>query len=134
MIRVYVDMVADLFHSGHVNFLKQAKECGDYLIVGVHSDKDVASYKRKPIIGEKNRCEMIKSCRYVDEVVDNAPLMITKEFIDYNEIDFVIHGDDINSNFIDFYKVPVQLGVMKYVPYTKGISTSEIIKRIKEGC
>ena len=87
MIRVYVDMVADLFHSGHVNFLKQAKECGDYLIVGVHSDKDVASYKRKPIIGEKNRCEMIKSCRYVDKVINNAPLMITKEFIDYNEID-----------------------------------------------
>ena len=43
-------MVADLFHYGHVNFLKQCSELGDCLIVGIHSDKDVESYKRKPIL------------------------------------------------------------------------------------
>ena len=45
--RVYVDMVADLFHYGHVNFLRQAKSHGDFLLVGVHSDETVESYKRK---------------------------------------------------------------------------------------
>lgn len=43
--RIYVDMTADLFHYGHVNFLKQASEIGDYLIVGVHSDQTVENYK-----------------------------------------------------------------------------------------
>ena len=46
---IYCDMVADLFHYGHVNFLKRCKQLGDYLIVGIHSDSDVESYKRKPI-------------------------------------------------------------------------------------
>ena len=132
MIRVYVDMVADLFHTGHINFLKQSKSKGDYLIVGIHSDKDVASYKRMPVIDENNRCKMVKSCRYVDEVIKDAPLVITEEFIKKNKIDFVVHGDDINNKFMDFYKVPMKMGIMKYVPYTRGISTSQIIKRIKE--
>ena len=48
MKRVYVDMVGDLFHIGHINMFKQARELGDYLIVGVHSDKAVESYKRTP--------------------------------------------------------------------------------------
>ena len=49
IIRVYVDMVADLFHYGHVNFLRQARKHGDYLLVGVHADETVMSYKRRPI-------------------------------------------------------------------------------------
>ena len=47
---MYVDMVADLFHYGHVNFLRQARECGDYLLVGVHADETVMTYKRRPIL------------------------------------------------------------------------------------
>ena len=46
---VYVDMVGDLFHYGHVEILRRAKEKGDKLIVGVHSDETVMEYKRKPI-------------------------------------------------------------------------------------
>ena len=50
MTRVYVDMVADLFHYGHVNFLKQARQFGDRLLVGIHSDEVVEEYKRSPIM------------------------------------------------------------------------------------
>jgi len=109
-------MVADLFHVGHLNLIKKAKECGDYLIVGIHSDLDVESYKRKPIISEEDRYEIISSCKFIDE----------------NDIDIVIHGDDENPVYKEQYKIPVELGIMRYLPYTKGVSTTEIIKRIKE--
>ena len=50
MTRVYVDMVADLFHYGHVEVLRQARALGDYLLVGVHADDSVLAHKRKPIL------------------------------------------------------------------------------------
>jgi len=50
MTRVYVDMVADLFHYGHVEFLKKARSLGDYLLVGIHADDAVASHKRSTIL------------------------------------------------------------------------------------
>ena len=52
----YIDMVGDLFHVGHLNMFKQARTYGDYLIVGIHSDKTVESYKRKPqiVVGNQN--------------------------------------------------------------------------------
>ena len=50
MIRVYADMVADLFHHGHLEFLKKASAMGDYLIIGIMSDYDAANVKRQPIL------------------------------------------------------------------------------------
>ena len=131
MIRVYVDMVADLFHVGHLNLIRHAKQFGNYLIVGIHSDKDVASYKREPIISEKNRYEIIRSCRYVDEVIESAPLKITEEFLQKHKIDFVIHGDDTSEQLKEQHEIPLRKNIVKYVPYTKGISTTEIISKIK---
>ena len=131
MTRVYIDIVGDLFHVGHLNLIKTAKGLGDYLIVGVHSDEDTAKYKREPIIEDKQRYEIIRSCRYVDEVIENAPLLITESFINENNIDLVVHGDDIRKAYDEQHKIPRQLGKIKYVPYTQGISTSDIIKKIK---
>tara|TARA_R100000152_G_C6781665_1_gene216716 strand:- start:8 stop:403 length:396 start_codon:yes stop_codon:yes gene_type:complete len=131
MRRVYSDIVGDLFHIGHINMFKQAREYGDYLIVGVHSDKTVESYKRKPIICENDRYEIIRNCKLVDEVIIDAPLVITHDYINKNKIDIVVHGDD--NLFSENYKVPIEMQIMKYVPYTKGVSTSEIIRRIENG-
>ncbi len=133
MIRVYIDIVGDLFHTGHLNLIKTAKTLGDYLIVGVHSDKDTASYKRTPIIPEEQRYEIVRSCRYVNEVIENAPLLITEEFIDENKIDLVVHGDDIRQAYEEQHKIPRKLGKMRYVPYTAGVSTSDIINKIRMG-
>ena len=55
MRRVYVDMVGDLFHRGHVELLRAARGFGDYLIVGVLSDANVSAYKRVPVLTCKRR-------------------------------------------------------------------------------
>ena len=90
-------MVADLFHYGHVNFLRTAREHGDYLLVGVHSDEVVRNYKRQPILSMDERVASVAGCRYVDEVVPNAPLTVTREWIEQHDIDLVVHGDDFNE-------------------------------------
>lgn len=72
-VRVYVDMVGDLFHPGHVALLRAARACGDRLIVGVLSDEVVEAYKRRPVMTLAERVAVIESCRYVDEVMPDAP-------------------------------------------------------------
>ena len=86
-------MVADLFHYGHVNFLKQARQQGDFLLVGVHADEAVMVYKRRPIFSMEERVASVEGCRYVDEVVANAPLTIDRAWIEKHDIDLVLHGD-----------------------------------------
>ena len=125
-------MVADLFHYGHVNFLKQASRHGDFLLVGIHADETVESYKRKPILTMEERVASVEGCRYVDEVIPNAPLEITREWIDKHKIDLIIHGDDVAPEVRDaWYGVPIEMGIYQSVGYTAGISTTELISRIK---
>ncbi|MBS0604597.1 MAG: adenylyltransferase/cytidyltransferase family protein [Verrucomicrobia bacterium] len=131
--RVYVDAVADMMHAGHVAMFKNARECGDYLIVGIHSDADVASYKRWPILTMQERIAVVEACRYVDEVIPSAPLRMNEEYIKKHQIDLVVHGDDFNPDTLMYwYGVPIRLGIFKTIPYTQGISTTDIIERIKE--
>jgi cytidyltransferase-like protein len=125
-------MVADLFHYGHVNFLRQAKTHGDFLLVGIHADETVASYKRTPILTMEERIASVSGCKYVDEVVPNAPLEITREWIDQHQIDLIIHGDDVAPETRDkWYGVPIEMGIYKSIGYTDGISTTELIERIR---
>lgn len=66
----YTTGVFDMFHIGHLNILKKAKACCDYLIVGISTDELVEHDKNKrPIIPFKDRCEIVEAIRYVDEVV-----------------------------------------------------------------
>jgi len=127
---VFVGMVGDLFHVGHINILKQAKSLGDYLMVGVTPDDDAKSYKRVPVLTHAEREQVIRACKYVDEIVPE-PLQITKEFIEKYGIDIVVHGNDMNEEMLKFlYPAPIEMGILRLLPYTKGISTSNIIQRI----
>ena len=132
MTRVYVDMVGDLFHKGHVKLFQKALEYGDELYVGIHSDMVVTSYKRKPILSMKDRIYVIKSCKYVSKVIPDAPLLLTKEYLTKHNIDLCIHaheeGDECEKTW---YKIPIELGKFKRVDYTPNISTTEIIERCK---
>lgn len=129
--RVYVDVVGDLFHAGHVQFFKQAKSFGDYLIVGVLPDEIVEGYKRIPVLTLEERIRVIESCKYVDEVIIAPELRLTEQMVKELKIDIVVHGDDFNNETLeDQYGTALKLGIFRSVPYTKGISTTEIIKRI----
>jgi cytidyltransferase-like protein len=128
---VYVDIVGDLFHAGHVEFLKKAKSFGNYLIVGVLADDVVQGYKRIPVISLEDRVKVIAACKYVDEVVVAPPLRLTEEMVRSLGIDYVVHGDDFNKDLLeDQYGVALKLGLFRTVPYTSGISTTDIIQRI----
>ena len=131
MTRIYADLVADLFHYGHVEFLKQARSLGDYLAVGITADDQVATYKRRPILTMEERVASVSGCRFVDEVLPNAPLIIDRAWIEKHDIDLVVHGDDFSQEQMKyFYGVPLRMGIFRTVRYTPGISTSEIIRRI----
>jgi len=128
---VYTDMVGDLFHYGHVNALQQSKSFGDYLIVGVHNDETVQSYKRKPIMSMEQRIKVIEGCKYVDKVISNAPLTITKEYLQKHNVDVVsitdTRPDEQNKQFYGEI-----MDKVKKFKYTRTISTSNIINNIKQ--
>jgi cytidyltransferase-like protein len=133
--RVYIDGVFDLFHRGHVEALKKAKNIRKnvYLIVGLISDVDATGYKRQPIYNEDDRYEIISSIKEVDQIVFPAPLVITKGFVELHSIDLVVHGfsdqKDMEKQSEFFRDVSDIFEVIPYFPY---VSTSKYIERIKE--
>lgn len=132
MKRVYTDMVADLFHAGHVSFLQAASELGDYLIVGLHSDATTKEYKRSPIMEMSERAVVVQSCRYVDEVILNVATEVTQSFMEQHAIDLVVHAHAIDDAeyYNKFYQYPINAGKFVRLNYTQGISSSEIIQRV----
>ena len=135
MSNIYTDMCADLFHYGHVNILKNAKQLvgeDGNLIVGIHSDKTIESYKRKPIMTMEERIAVVEACRYVDRVILDAPLVITEDYIKNNNIDMVVHAHPENEDekYQKMYEIPTKLGIFKRLEYTPSISTTNIISRL----
>ena len=130
----YVSMVGDLFHYGHVNQLKNVYDQGYTVIVGIHDDETVASYKRIPILTMDERVKVIESCKYVSKIIKNAPLIETKDFLDKHDIDMVFHGHtkEENYKYKKMFEEPERLGKFKRTEYTSEISTTQIINRILE--
>ena len=131
----YTDGVYDLFHVGHLNMIQSAADNCEQLIVGVHSDEVVENYKhRKPIIGEDDRKRIIESIKCVSRAVlikNRDKMKLWEEY----HFDAVFIGDDWKGTerWIRFEKELGEIGVdVVYIPYTKGISTTEIKKIILE--
>jgi len=132
--RVYADGVFDLFHIGHARALKQAKEVEEnvFLIVGVSGDEETHRIKGRTVLNEEQRTESVRHCRYADEVICPCPWVITLDFLEAHNIDFVVHGEDISydENGIDVYKDIKEMGKYRTIKRTPGISTSDIIRNI----
>jgi cytidyltransferase-like protein len=131
---VYVDCVCDLFHMGHVRFFEKARSFGDRLVVGLHSDADVATYKPAPILSFAERLEVVRACRLVDRVIEYpAPLHVTAAHLDSFGASYACHADDMSPEQLDFwYGELVPAGRLKVVPYTAGISSRDIVARVAE--
>lgn len=94
----YAFVVCDLFHVGHLKFLRAAKEYCDYLIVGVLTDEAVRAYKRKPVIPLNERVEIVRALRCVNKVViqnGRDPTETMKKLVEEGRtLSFLFHGDD----------------------------------------
>lgn len=132
-MNAYVSMVADLFHTGHINLLQHVHDLGYTVIVGVHSDADVESYKRTPIMSLEERVAAVSACRFVSKVISNAPLKITEEFMQNNAIDMVFHGHTPSEDLFynEMFKVPIEMSKFTRTERTPGISTTMLIDRVE---
>ncbi len=125
----YTTGVFDLFHIGHLNILRRAKEQCDYLIVGVSTDELVKDYKNKtPIIPFNERIEIVSSIKYVDKVVPQTSMDKLKAQKELG-FDALFHGSDWKGS--EMYDKIVKdfsaLGVdVVFLPYTNGVSSTLI--------
>lgn len=135
-VRIYADGIFDAFHYGHARALEQAKKLfpNTTLVVGVCNDTITHKYKGKTLMTEDERYESVRHCRWVDEVVEDAPWVITMEFLDKHKIDFVAHDDlpyaDASGQTDDVYGPVKRAGRFKATQRTEGISTSDLILRV----
>jgi glycerol-3-phosphate cytidylyltransferase-like family protein len=101
--------------------------------VGIVSDESAKSYKRPPIMTMEERIKAVEGCKYVDKVIADSPVTITKEFIDLHKIDLIFTPDNRTEDEIKLMlEVPYEMGIVRKVPYTNTISTTDIIKRISK--
>lgn len=132
---VYVAGAFDLFHVGHLDFLEKARQNGDFLIVGLHTDPVVNRYKGKnyPIMNLHERVLSVLACKYVSEVVIGAPYKVTRDLMEHFKIDIVIHGltpvmDDEDGE--DPYKYPKEIMKFETVDSGNSMTTEKIVDRI----
>lgn len=124
----YTAGVYDLFHIGHLNLLKRAKEMCDVLIVGVTTD-DLASYKKViPFINENERMEIVRCVRYVDAVVPQHSL---DKFEAWKKIryDVIFVGSDWQGTpeWNDYQSRLEEVGArVVYLPYTQNTSSTKL--------
>lgn len=131
----YTTGVFDMFHIGHLNILRRAKEKCDYLIVGVSTDEVVESYKHhKPIIPYEQRAAIVEAIKFVDEVVPQTT-MDKLEFLKQRHFDVMFHGDEWKGTelYNKYEKEFAEYGAhIEYLSHTDGISSTmlrEIIKK-----
>jgi len=121
-----------MMHFGHANALRQARELGDYLIVGVHSDEAILKNKGPTVMKEEERYKAVAACKWVDEVVKDAPYVTDVKMLEDYNVDFCVHGDDLvtASDGTDCYAAVKAAGKFKVVKRTSGVSTTDLVGRM----
>ena len=114
-------------HTGHYNAIRQAKAMGDHLVVGVNSDEDVLKTKGPPVMNQRERVEIIRHCKFVDEVIEGTPYTPSIELLHQVDCGFYAHGDDpcFNADGVDITKHLKEAGMCKMFKRTEGVSTTD---------
>lgn len=135
-LTVYTGGTFDLFHAGHVNFLKRCAEIGD-VVVSLNTDEFIAEYKGKPpVMSYSERSIVLGACRYVSEVIPNIDGADSKTAIELVRPDIIAIGTDwarkdyyAQMNFTQDWLDERGIGLL-YIPYTVGVSTTELKRRV----
>ena len=133
---VYVGMVGDFLHHGHINIIEEARKLGE-VTIGLLTDEAVESYKRKPIFTFEQRKKIIENIKGVTSVIPQNSLDYIPNLKKIKP-NYVVHGDDWKSGVqkderrkIINYLKEIN-GTLVEIPYTSGISSTSIIKRLHE--
>jgi choline-phosphate cytidylyltransferase len=132
-VRVYADGVFDLFHIGHMRQLQQAKTAfpDTVLIVGVTGDKETHRRKGLTVLSARERAESVRHCKWVDEVIEDCPWIVTAGFLEEHQLDYVAH-DDLPygaDEGDDIYGEIKAKGMFLVTQRTEGLSTTGIITK-----
>lgn len=131
----YTTGVFDLFHVGHLNIIRKAKEQCDYLIVGVTTDELVSYKNKKAVISLEDRMEIISGIKYVDKVVIQENMNKMEAWYKY-KFDVMFVGSDWEGSetWKNFEKQFDKVGVkIRYIPYTEKVSSTKLRKKIGVG-
>lgn len=129
----FIQGVFDMFHIGHLNLIRKAKENCEYLIVGVNTDEFTMQYKSKtPIVPFEERIEIVSAIKYVDKAIKmdhRDKIKVSQE----NDINVIFMGDDWKNS--DFYneiekKLKEYNVDIVYFPYTKGTSSTILREKV----
>lgn len=137
MKTLYTGGTFDLFHYGHVNFLRACKTIADTVVVSLNTDEFILSYKKvAPILSYEERKRSLLGCKYVDEVVENIGGADSKPAILEVMPNIIAIGDDwakkdyyhqmnFTQEWLDEHNI-----TLVYLPYTKGVSSTDLKERI----
>ncbi len=136
MKKIWTNGCFDILHIGHIKLLEFAKSQGDYLIVGIDSDRRVKESKgeQRPINNQKNRCEFLRAIEVVDEVVIFDSSEGLSNAIKENNVDLIVIGDDYeekkvigseHSEVLFFKKIP---DISSSIVISKTLNGSEYIE------
>ncbi len=137
---VYVPGTFDLFHPGHVNLLRQAKNTYGHVVVGLNRDAFIARFKgHPPVMTLPERYQVVEACRFVDRVIVNDGDENSTAAILESGADTILYANDgtyteetyleqlgISRGFL----LGASIGVV-FLPYTRGVSTSELVERCR---
>jgi D-glycero-beta-D-manno-heptose 1-phosphate adenylyltransferase len=129
---VFTNGCFDLVHLGHISYLQKAKALGDYLVVGLNTDRSVRKIKgeKRPILPEKERAQILAAFWFVDFVVlfgEDTPLRLIRELVP----DVLIKGADWSvDKIVGADVVLAHGGKVKTITLTRGKSTTNVIEEI----
>lgn len=130
-VRVYVDLIGDLFHAGHLGHLEKARSLGDILVIGVFDDETATQISHLPVMNLDERVAVIAALRCVDEVIPAAPLVPDQAYLDEYEIDHACLSDDFGDPARQEALADLlEDGTGIVFPYTENLSTAEVVSRI----
>lgn len=132
--KVYLGMIADIMHPGLINIINEAAKYGD-VIIGLLTDKAIASHKRLPVLTYEQRKEVVENIKGVTEVVPQDEWSYVNNLRAIKP-DYIIHGDDWKEGSekklrMEVFEVMNELGgKVIEVPYTQGINSSKLAEDI----